>query len=309
MDGKLLIGIDGGGTKTRVQASLGDPFRPTFSRDYPASNYNNISVDEVVALLVRVREDLSLAFGAEAVSRARLAMGTAGVDRPADAVAYKDMLARAGFACPSYVANDAIIALVGANGARAGALLLAGTGSIAVGIAKDGGEVRVGGWGAEISDEGSGFRLGIDAITAVMRSYDGVLPPTLLTGRLLAHFALPGPEGFVDLVYLSGPLPIDAIASAAPIVLSAAEDGDAAASAIVSEGAGRLADMARALASKMGLSGFRLSTAGGLLDKSEFYRAKVSQQIARRLPGLEISPRLNEPCAGALVLAAGMQQP
>jgi len=148
MHSTLLIGIDGGGTKTRVQASSGNPLHSIFSRDYPASNYNNESAADITALFGYIRADLQTVFGEEAVARARLVLGSAGIDRPSDITAYEEILARSGFACPFRVCNNALIVLVGANGARSDALLLAGTGSIAVGIAKDGTAVRTGGWGS-----------------------------------------------------------------------------------------------------------------------------------------------------------------
>jgi len=54
-------------------------------------------------------------------------------------------------------AHDATVACIGAHGAREGGIVIVGTGS--VGFAVVGGrEVRVGGYGFPISDEGSGGR-------------------------------------------------------------------------------------------------------------------------------------------------------
>jgi len=139
-----------------------------------------------------------------------------------------------------------------------------------------------------------------------MRAYDGILPTTVLTEWLLGHFALSDPGRFMDFVYLGGSLPVDEIAGAAPIVLQAAEKGDAAALAIVKEGARSLSDMVRALAAKMGLEMFHLGTAGGLIVSSAFYRGYVAEELARVLPGVSITLPLYEPCVGAMILSADL---
>ncbi len=77
-------------------------------------------------------------------------------------------------------AHDATIACIGAHAAKDGGIVIVGTGS--VGFAVVGGrEVRVGGYGFPISDEGSGADLGLHAIRLALRAHDERARGTSLT--------------------------------------------------------------------------------------------------------------------------------
>ena len=84
-------------------------------------------------------------------------------------------------------AHDATIACIGAHGARDGGIVIVGTGS--VGFAVVGGrEVRVGGYGFPISDEGSGADLGLHAIRLALRAYDERAVDSNLTRDVMTRF-------------------------------------------------------------------------------------------------------------------------
>jgi N-acetylglucosamine kinase-like BadF-type ATPase len=72
------------------------------------------------------------------------------------------------------VDSDIQAASAGALGGGAGIVLIAGTGSIAMGRMPDGTTFRYGGWGARFGDEGSGYWIGREAIrTALAFAEDG----------------------------------------------------------------------------------------------------------------------------------------
>jgi N-acetylglucosamine kinase-like BadF-type ATPase len=94
------------------------------------------------------------------------------------------------------------------------------------------------------------------------------------------------------------------LAALAPLVLEAAEAGDAVASAIVKNGADQLALAAATSANQLGLvPPYPLALAGGLLLGSASYRERLIQALA----GLGIHPepvtRVPEPAEGAVRLA------
>ena len=68
-------------------------------------------------------------------------------------------------------ANDATIACIGAHGGTDGGIVIVGTGSVGFAVV-EGREIRVGGYGFPISDEGSGADLGLHAIRLALRAYD-----------------------------------------------------------------------------------------------------------------------------------------
>ena len=64
----------------------------------------------------------------------------------------------------------------------------AGTGSIARGWSRDGREAGSGGWGATLGDEGSGYWISMQAMTAVLQAHDGRIRETMLAESVLGHF-------------------------------------------------------------------------------------------------------------------------
>jgi N-acetylglucosamine kinase-like BadF-type ATPase len=306
MSNRLIIGLDGGGTKTRVMVKERQDGEILFDQNFGMSNYNNIGVEGLKPVFCEIYEALFTCFQ-EQLQDAILVLGSAGVDRPKDVEIYLTALKESGFTCHLEVVNDAEIALVGGNGDRKDALMIAGTGSIVVGIDSKGKIVRSGGWGGLISDEGSGFQIGRHAIAAVMQEYDKVIAPTSFTEKLLAHFQLTSPEEFIDLLYLEDKLPVDKVASCTPIILEAWAKGDEAARTIVEAELEKLVRLVVGISRQMELEKFRLSVAGSLLTKSTDYFGALKERLRVVLPQVEISPPLYDPVFGAIIIGARVQ--
>src|SRR5881296_3790023 len=119
------------------------------------------------------------------------------------------------------VISDAEAAYLGALGERAGVLLLAGTGSMALGRDARGRWARAGGWGPLLGDEGSAFWIGREWLRATM----GV------TGFARARRILGSPD------------PVARIAALAPGVLRRARGGAREAHRIVARSQEALADL------------------------------------------------------------------
>jgi N-acetylglucosamine kinase-like BadF-type ATPase len=300
---RLGIGIDGGGTKTKVIIKQELDGELLFEKKYPSTNYNNIGKEGLEQVLKVVYTELVELFGEERLEKASLVMGSAGVDRPSDAEVYYKALKNCGFNCKCEVYNDAYIALIGGNGGKSGALLITGTGSIAVGISSEGALVRTGGWGYMTSDDGSGYKIGIKAISAVMDHYDGIIEHTSLTYKILNYYGINSPEDFMDLIYMDKTLSVERIAAIAPIVQEEAEGGDMTAMNILKCEAERLKEMLKALSLKMNMTEFRLSLAGSLMLKSEIYLNLFKSKINESLPGVKICEPIYEPAYGALIIA------
>jgi N-acetylglucosamine kinase-like BadF-type ATPase len=303
MSNRLIIGLDGGGTKTRVMVKERQDGEILFDQNFGMSNYNNIGVEGLKPVFCEIYEALFTCFQ-EQLQDAILVLGSAGVDRPKDVEIYLTALKESGFTCHLEVVNDAEIALVGGNGDRKDALMIAGTGSIVVGIDSKGKIVRSGGWGGLISDEGSGFQIGRHAIAAIMQEYDKVIAPTSFTEKLLAHFQLTSPEEFIDLLYLEDKLPVDKVASCTPIILEAWTKGDEAARTIVEAELEKLVRLVVGISRQMGSGKFRLSVAGSLLTKSTDYFGTFKEKLRVVLPQVEISAPLYDPVFGAIIVGA-----
>jgi len=160
----IFLGIDGGGSKTAFL--LEDEDGNTLDRvETGPSNWLSAGKDVATRSITEGIQKL------KAVPDV-VGAGFAGAGRPEGAQFFKDCLTALLPEAKIFVETDAFISYIGAIGMEPGVLLIAGTGSIAIGRRADGSMIRVGGWGSIFSDEGSGFWIGREAIQAALRSND-----------------------------------------------------------------------------------------------------------------------------------------
>ncbi|OII65680.1 ATPase [Streptomyces sp. CC53] len=317
--GPWLLGVDSGGSGLRV--ALGRTPGPgwggladvetvavrEFDEPVPLGP-GGIDADRLLQQVVRAVRELS----------AEVAEGTTGRRAPADLVAavgaagmaslggeLRAVLPRALRAELGVrrlaLASDAVTAYAGAAGQRAGAVVAAGTGMVALGtdLAR---WRRVDGWGHLLGDCGSGAWIGRAGLEAALRAHDGRRGGS---GALLrrAEPAFGPPAGMPGVLY---PRPDRAavLASFAPeVARCAAEDGDLVAAGILAEAAGHLADSAAA-AHPPGGGGVALT--GGLFRIGEPLLAPVRRALAERLPGMPVREGVRDPLSGALLLAGAL---
>jgi N-acetylmuramic acid 6-phosphate etherase len=200
------------------------------------------------------------------------------------------------------VIEDAALLLAAGTPEGWGVAVVAGTGSMAFARAACGKTARAGGWGPLLGDEGSGYAIALAGLRAAARSADGRAPATLLTDRLLAVYGLTQPQELVSVVYRGGDRA--ALAALAPVVMQAAEDGDAVAEAIIREAAAELATAVAAAAGQLDLgSAFPVALAGGLLVSSAGYRDRFLAALADRGLTADSVALVTEPAEGAVRLA------
>src|SRR5688572_17810171 len=195
-----VLGIDAGGTKTVCYLADVNG-RIVGEGRGGGANLQAHGELEVEKVLHAVIED---AIGDRAILPVSVCLGVAGVDREEDDRIVRGIMRRLGYRSHLLVVNDALVALVAGAGDDAGIVLIAGTGSIAYGVSGDGYAARAGGWGFVLGDEGSGYWIGREALTAVVRQADGRGPKTRLTPLVLEHFHLTRVDGLVREVYDRG---------------------------------------------------------------------------------------------------------
>ena len=174
----MFIGIDGGGTSTKVEIHRdGQSER----RKYGPFNISAIGKEAFRKLLREMFAD----WGSLEECRA-ICVGGAGVSCGELEQIIREELKPTGFAGKLLLRSDSEIALRGAVDGP-GCILIAGTGSIGFGVNEAGETARVGGFGHLIDDEGSGYALGRDALSAAVRALDGRMEAALLRDGVL-HF-------------------------------------------------------------------------------------------------------------------------
>ncbi|MDQ7035775.1 MAG: BadF/BadG/BcrA/BcrD ATPase family protein [Anaerolineae bacterium] len=181
---------------------------------------------------------------------------------------------------PVAAASDNEIALVGANGAREGILLLAGTGSVALGINADGEAVQVGGWGYLLGDEGSGYWIGMQALRVVTKAFDGQLEDTTsLKPRIMDELNLTQSTEILAWLYGQKQMPVSNIAKLSRLVLEEAESGDKQAQDIITIAANDLVHLAQATIRQLDMDKPQIAFAGGLLESQNLLSSQVLEKL------------------------------
>lgn len=288
---RFAAGVDGGGTRTTVECRTMEG--AALCREvFGPFNLNSVGEERFTALLEEIA-----AFLGKTGECAALCIGAAGVSNPR----VRELTARVmDGVCPWRLAGDHEIALHGAHSGGPGLALIAGTGSICCGKNDRGEAVRAGGWGHLIDDGGSGYALGRDLLSAVVRQWDGRGEETVLTRLLLARLEIETPQELVAYVYGGDK---SRVASLAPLAGQAAAQGDRTALDIYARNGAELGELVLAAAKRLGMETGEVALLGGLLTGDGRLREALTAWLAERAPGLRcIEPR-QDAAAGAAMLA------
>lgn len=291
----LLAGWDGGGTGTTVVCTEPDG-TPLARKRFGPLNLNGAET-EAVARTVRECLDWMGGYG-ECVS---LCVGAAGVSNANAAALLRRMLAQGGYGGQLVLAGDHEIALHGAVGG-VGAVVIAGTGSICYGRNAQGQTARAGGGGHLIDDGGSGYAIGRDVLSAVLRALDGRGPATLLEDAVAAELGGASRESIVGYVYQEKRQKAD-IARFARLLAPAAEAGDAAAREIAGRAAQELYALLSAVLTRLKLPGADVALMGSVLEKCAPVRAGVEALIDAGLPAARVIVPRADAAQGAALIA------
>ena len=260
---ELFIGVDGGGTGCRARIEDADGRVLGQGSAGPASIRLGLdaSLAAIDAACRASAEDAQLP--AEALSQMHAVIGLAGACRRG---ALEQLRSRPQpFRSVTYL-SDAKIACIGAHGGRDGGIVIIGTGS--VGLAVIGGrELRVGGYGFPISDEGSGADIGLRAIRAALRARDGRAPATAFTQELMGRFG----NDLGEVVAWTDRASATDYASLAPLVVRHANAEDQVARAILTDAAAHIDDIVRRLTA---YGAPRIALLGGLAPVMESWLAR-----------------------------------
>lgn len=276
-DARIVVGLDGGGSRSR--ALVIDTEGEALGRAEGPPGLVDPRRPEGSAGAVRETVEAALAEAGVSPPVEALWAGLAGAGREETRQPVEAAIAALGLAERVRVGNDAEAAFHDAFGDGPGILLLAGTGSVARGRGEDGSEARVGGWGVLLGDEGSGYGLGLQALRAVARAVDGRIPGTGLAPRILTRIGL---EEVEDLISWGAVATKGEVATLAPVVQQAAEEGDAVAEAILHEAATHLRGHVMALLDRLGpwSEPPGVALVGGTLEPDGILEARVRESLA-----------------------------
>jgi N-acetylglucosamine kinase-like BadF-type ATPase len=178
------------------------------------------------------------------------------------------------------VENDGFAALVGATDGQPGILVIAGTGSIVFGINEQGETARTGGWGHRVGDEGSGYWIGKQAVTAILKAYDGRGEATRLGEWIFPHLGMNHAEDVFNWIY-SSDYSVEKLGELSRLVSLAAAAGDQEAENILTAAGHELFLGVRAVIQQLQIKDkpFTMILQGGVLQNE----ALVCKELIRKL--------------------------
>jgi glucosamine kinase len=259
---KLYLGIDGGGSATR--ARLVDASGRTLGTGGGGPSNVRLGPDAAWAAVLSASRAAFAEAGLDVTLLAETSagLGLAGACVRAAVVAF---LARPSPFRRLTLDTDAHAACLGAHVGRPGAIVIVGTGSVA--HVWDGKQGRqIGGWGFPISDAGSGAWIGLEAVRLAVAGSDALAPPSALAMTVREHLG-GSAEAAVLWADAAGPAQYAAVA---PMVLAAAERGDAIAVTILHRAAEHIGQLIEAVigAPRIALVGGLAATLSPWLDPS-----------------------------------------
>jgi glucosamine kinase len=290
-----LLGIDAGGSATKVVLLQGPRFDQV--TELPAGPPMNALLTDGIAS--RLEKIISSASGAGADGPGADCVTAVGIGMPGmrSAVAAGKLgqllLRRTGR--PVVVTSDGDIARAGAFGGGSGIIVIAGTGSAAVGC--DGSRrARAGGHGFLLGDEGSAYWIGRCAVRAALRWADGMGGSAPIHRAVLEVTGLPLDELIVKIN--THPSERAVVSVLAPVITDlAATDPDAR--RITERAADHLAALADAVRRRLGPAEpgpLPVAGAGGVF-RSPLIWARFAAQTGA------VRPQAS-PAVGAALLAA-----
>lgn len=267
-----IIGIDGGGTHTRLEIcdNKGNSLE---KREYGSFNINSIGEEQFRHRISEIFDP----FGSLSKC-ASLCIGAAGISANIICDIIRSKLKQLGFNGKLLLRPDYAIALRGAM-AGPGAVLICGTGSVAYGVCPDGREIRIGGYGHLIDDGGSGYAIGRDGLIMTVRMFDGREETTGLKEAILAAINGTSTQDIINFIYHSSNHKA-ATALLNLTVLECADAGDTAALKILEYESNELILIASTIAKQMNIKPFRIALLGGLMEHDSLYKKIVTDKLS-----------------------------
>jgi len=306
---EYVLGVDGGATKTVVQvADLSG--KVVSESEYYSSNFKSVGIETARDNLTRVVLSAMEKIGLPDNFVFRYAcFGMAGYDTVSDGKNYHKMIFDSGikkYLKPknTLIINDTRIGLSAGSDSKNCIIIICGTGSNCLGINDKGKEVNVNGWDYILGDEGSGYAIGVKALRAVMRAYDGRGENTLLFDTIREDLKIKNIPKLVSWAYGNSFFKVR-IAALAKTVCRTAEMGDETAIRILREEAMEAINSISIVVDKLGLAEkeFDLVFVGNVFKCDKFFKSVLMKEIKARFKKVNFTPLTEKPVQGAIKLA------
>lgn len=307
--GKVILAIDGGGTKTEATLRTLDG-TILYQAKSSGSNYSVVGLQQVEKVLLSILTEMSDVYPEMRVDIAIFAL--AGIDSSEDERKVRLVVEKV---CRSshlavgklMIENDAESVMRGVLKNKPGVLLLSGTGSIAYGQDREGRVIRAGGWGHLAGDEGSGYWIGTEVIRAVFKSVDGRGPATILKSAVFNKLGLQSVRDLETWLYRE-PYAVDQIAQLTKVLEVCSREGDREALRITEEAADELAQLIGSVVRRCELETERcpVFVGGGVVTNSTVLFTAIAKRVTKEFPLYELTLLKKSPIE-YVVVRGGME--
>jgi len=293
---RYVLGFDGGGTKT--ECVLMDDSRRVLARTRGGpSNPMRVGFGGALAAVCEAARGALQSASVLATDVGAICAGLAGAAHP-DAERKMKRLLEEEFPGKTVIVCTDLELTLEATGEGPAIVLIAGTGSAAVGRDAHGQLARIGGHGPLLGDEGSAFDVGRRAAIAALHEFDRTGVDTAM-GRLILQEL--NADSWHEVQALAHDAPDEVFPRIFPAILRAEEQGDAAARTLLEAAAADLASLVAALIDRLQLQGqkFLLVKSGGMMGCSLFFDHLVDDCLRAIAPQAEFGSMQITPAESA----------
>jgi len=297
---KYVAGWDGGGTKTLLKV-LDIEGNLCFRESFGPLNYNSQPEELLLKNFENIVKSMEKA-GGSIEAYEHICIATAGIQNPQARVFLEEAAKKCHLGSNITIIGDHEAAFEGALKGKSGTVLISGTGSVCYGRNDQGEWFRAGGWGHLFDDQGSGYSIGRELLSAAVAEYDGRLEGYRIYKEVLQAIHGNDVEDIISFVYNSkrGKEEIAALSSLLEFLCSEKYEN---ALFIAEKESEKLLELVKAVVLKGKLTQDKLALTGGVLSDGTFIKKQLLKKIAKEFPEIEIVKPVADSAQGAAWIA------
>ena len=304
----VYLGVDGGASNITV-AVVDQSAQTLIEKTSPfGANYHVLGADAVVSNLDAAVQDAAQELNLHPAVFSRAVFGLSGNNYKNDTHILTQQLRKSALSTMLgggfRVVNDTHIALRAGTKEEVGLVLIAGTGSNCFGKNAEGQTAKSGGLDHLLSDEGSGYDIGVRSLQAAVQALDGRGEETALTKVIFNKLAVKDLESLHHKIYESFSGKAD-IASLAILTMEVASKGDFVARDILNHSVNELLSMIDAVLRQLNLRDEPVSivTVGSIINNRNYMRQRLESELRRVAPKAKLIKPKVSPAIGAAYMA------
>lgn len=299
MSAPVVVGVDGGATKTDVVVADLDGLELALATGGGA-NHESIGTTRMAAVIGATLDDALSAAGRRRSDIVASVFGLAGVDWASDVGLVEEALEVLALPGERLVVNDSRIALRAGCSQPWGIVSSIGTGAVTAGVNRAGEWFRTMavGWG----EPSGASTLAFESLHAIAAHHHRTGPATSLTELYLERL---GHATVAEMFETITRARSGFLGHLAPLVEIAATGGDQVADDILTRVAAQHAGMVGGVATALAMldDEFELVTSGGVHSAGGAFTDRFNARVRDLCPGAVLTPLAGRPATGAVLLA------